>query len=342
MSAGIKPLYQPAPDQPSFLQDIQDLFAMRRFAHVANWRFSEPLAANDPVRGNQLWDEMENRAEKTGIYYAYSDEVELIEHCFAQMGPELPDDITLIDFGPGPEKSIRGKIGPIIKSLEPKVKRYVGIDRVRDLLDKARKFFSAEHPQIEFLGLNQDFYEHALPLPRAGKRLSVIFGLTMFNIATDPRIKNLPEEILVDMLRRLAGHLRKGEFLAVSQDLNRDQNLMTKLYSEQKDLWMNLLLRVRRDLKPKGNFNPAGFEYAIDWLPETNASVRCFVVNKDMDFILGEESFTLKQGQKFFIHNAFKYLESDFVAMAQQAGLSPFHTSRHASGRTAMHVFEKD
>ena len=340
MKDGTKQSFRRHAEGPVFLRDMQDFFAGRRHAHIANWRFSNPTHDGDIVRGNALWDAMEKRAKSTGLYYIYTDEIELIEKCFAHIGRALPDNITLIDLGPGPGESIRGKISPIINRLGPKIKRYVAVDLVPEILQQAQEIFEAEHPDIEFFRVSQDFYKTPLKLPKSGTRLSVIFGLTMFNIPIDPRIEGLPNKLLLDMLKRLNGNLRTGEFLAVTQDLNRDLSLMKSLYGEQEELWLNVLHRVKRDLPVSDDFDPTAFGYEVSWISKTNASVRSYVVKKDMEFMLGDEHFKLKSGQRFFLHNAFKPSAEEFVDIAKQAGLRQTHTATNDNGRMALHMFE--
>ena len=339
MKDGIRRSFRRNAENQPFLRDMQDFFAGRRHAHIANWRFSDPDFDGDVVRGNQLWDEMERRAKSTGFYYIYTDEIDLIERCFADLGRDLPDNITLIDLGPGPGESIRGKISPIIHRLWPKIKRYVAVDLVPSILKQAQEIFAAEHPDVKFFKVQQDFYNTALKLPKSGTRLSVIFGLTMFNIPIDPRIEGLPNKLLLGMLKKLNGNLRTGEFLAVTQDLNRDQKLMKSLYGEQKELWLNVLHRVRRDLPVSGGFDPRGFGYEVSWIPKTNASVRSYVVKKDMEFTLGDEHFALKKNQRLFLHNAFKPTADEFVDIAKRAGLRQLHTATNDNGRMALHMF---
>ncbi|MCD8520538.1 MAG: L-histidine N(alpha)-methyltransferase [Alphaproteobacteria bacterium] len=292
MKSGIEPIFHKTANPPSFLKDTQDFFARRRFGHMGNWRFSE--------EGLRLWDAISERAKLTGVYYIYSDELEMLAECGKEIASLLPNDITFIDLGPGSQQVIEEKLGVLFKALDGKVKHYIGVDIVPEILETAQEAFAELYPGILFSSALQDFYKDIPNLPTRNFSLAGIFGLTLFNIPIDPRIKGLPEEAISEMLKRLKAYLRPGEYLIVTQDCNRDEKLMKTLYEDQADLWRHVLYRIKNELPVSEGFDPEGFDYEVDWIEETDASVRKFVANKDMNFSIGEENFSITKGRRIF------------------------------------------
>lgn len=283
---------------------------------MANWRFSE--------QGMRIWDTLNVRAELTGKYYIYSDELKLIEAFLPEIVEFLPKDadITFIDLGIGSKQIIEDKLGKVFELLGGRVKQYIGVDIVPEIIAEAKEAFAELYPDMKFASSLQDFYKDKPNLPTRNHSLAAMFGLTMLNIPVDPRVKGLPEDALREMLKRLLEFMEPGETLLMTLDMNQNDASIKEMYEEQEEIWRHMLNRIKHELKPSEEFDPDGFDFVVDKIDETSTWVRKYVAQKDMNFWLGDEYISIKQGQEFFPHNAFKPNHTQFVQLAHEAGWS--------------------
>ena len=333
MKIGIKPQFQTKTNQTQFLIDAQNLFAEKQFGHMGNHRFSK--------EGLELWNKISQRAKKDGVYYIFSDEVSLIEKAAPELLSLLPHGLILIDNGPGTEEAMRDKLGNFIKKMNGKISAYVAIDAVPEIVKDARRFFQQEFPEIDFIGLENDFFQDQINLPLNGTKLSVVFGQTMFNLPVDPREKELPHLMVVSMLRRLKSNISDDDFLLITQDCNRDKSDIVQSYKVQNDIWMNVLQRIKVELPVSDEFDPNNFTFEPHWIEETNALSHTFVAKKSMQFSLGDQDYTIESGQRFYLHNSYKFPVETFLEWSKEAGLETVYSKQNEKRRIALHLFQK-
>lgn len=325
---------------PEFLQDIQDLFAERRFGHVGCWRFSEPLYQGDPVNGLKYWNSMVKEAKAAGKYYIFSDEVDLINECARAIGQEVAAPVTLVDLGPGSKEAVIDKIGNLIREIGQPVSGYIGIDIVPEVLESTRSTFKESFPFIDYADLHADFFEQKLPLSASPNVLMVIFGVTLFNLPIDPLQPKLNRMMMVSLLKRMRANLVRDAHFVVTQDCNADLQEIISSYRAQDKVWLNMLQRIIRDLPVSGDFDPEGFSFEPFWVAETCALSHTYVCRKDMDFMIGGESFCLHKGQRFHLHNSYKFPADYFCGLAKQAGFEASFTHINEAGRMALHMLK--
>ena len=340
MQSGEKPKGPINLNNPYFSTDIKDLFSQRRFSHVGNWRFSKPKFEGDIVNGLGLWNDMSKRAKENGLYYIFSDEIELLKICAPELKKLLPQRLILVDLGPGSKEAVKDKIGTLITGLDKRVMHYTAIDLVPEILQSTKQFFNQTFKNITFSSFHKDFFSESFDLKGHPSKLFVLLGLTMFNIAIDPRDKDLSIEMLLSMLKNLRSNMNTGEHLIVTQDCNSDLQTMYDLYYEQYEVWMNLLYRIKRDLLIHRGFDPEAFSFAPEWFDSTNVSVRTFTAKKGMKFQIDKEDFDIRQGQKFFLHNSYKFPTSEFLDYTRKAKFSPIFSKKNDKGRMALHLLE--
>ncbi len=192
-----------------FLKDTQDLFLRKKFSHVGNWRYSEPMFPGDVVNGLKIWNKITERAKNGGSYYIFSDEVELIAKTAEEIVEYIPAETIFIDLGPGSKEAIIDKSGALLETARGKITEYVAVDLVPEILKNAEIVFSDRFAYTKFTPLYGDIFK-PLDLPEHGTRLAAIFGQTMFNIAIDPHDGDLAKSKIVEMLVALRGHLADG------------------------------------------------------------------------------------------------------------------------------------
>lgn len=324
--------------QNDFLKDMQDFFSGRKSGHIGTWRYSEPLHDNDPVRGMELWGDFVQSARNGSPYYIVNDELELIKDLAEDMPNILPDNLTIIDMGPGSKEAVLEKIGPFIETGN--VGSYVAIDIVKECVNRTRDIFAKHFPEIKFFGISKDFYEGRLSLPASGTPVMVMFGQTLFNLPINPFDKSLSMKIVWQRLAKFRLALRDNGYLIIAQDIHQNGVDHYNAYAGEKAFAENLLLRIQRDLPVCDRFDPSLFSFEPEWVPETHALAHSFVCKEDMSFSLGYEHFRLMKGEKLYLHNTYKLTMDDFLASAQKCNFFPVHSKVNKTGRMAIHVLK--
>ena len=318
---------------------MQDLFSGRRFGHVGKWRFSEPLLPDDVVNGILIWNRLTERAKNGGRYYIFSDEVKLIKACLPDILGFISENTAFIDLGPGSQEAILDKTGVILGACEDMITDYIAVDYVPEILKNAESLFASRFPHIKFTPILGDIFS-PLALPLRGNRLAVIFGQTMFNIATNPFDYTLAKEKILEMLVALRAHLRPGEKIIIPQNCNEDREEIEAAYREQEEVWLNLFYRAKRDLPIKGTYDPGGFAFEPYWVHASNILSHSAVPTVAMSFEIGGEVISLTPRDRLYLHNTVVYPESVFTRMTEAAGFSSIYRGINETRRMALHILE--
>lgn len=320
------------------LRDTLDLFSNRRAGHMGKWMYSYPLFEGDPVRGAELWAKVIENAKNGSPYYVFNDERTLIQKASPQIASYLTQNYSLIDLGPGSRDAFTGKIEPIIKA-GIHAREYIGVDISTSILDDIERQVQQSYPFISAKTVNTDFFEAAFKYPSAQPaELSVLFGLTLFNLCIDPRIAGLPEQLLSSYLNRLASHFRtENGLLVITQDTNQDPEALAKAYETNRTYQCTLLHRIARDLPIDGNYDPNGFELVMEFHPDTKAYSMSFQATKPMRFSIDGELFNVEKNERFYFHNCFKFSAEQFIDITRQSKLD--HVEMITDGTTSvLHV----
>lgn len=321
-----------------FLKDTCDFFSGRRAGHIGTWRYSEPLYEGDKVNGMYHWGEFVKSAKAGSAYYVVNDELNAINKTAPILHDHVSSNMTLIDMGPGSKEAVIEKIGPFIKSGH--VSSYIGVDIVKECLERTDKIIAQEFPGIAYFGVNRDFYSAPLAFPVNGTPVMLMFGQTLFNLPIDPLDKSLPDKILLQRLMKFRMHLGYHGYLVITQDCNQDGQSLYDAYMTEENFDRNLLYRIRRDLPVSTSYNPDDFAFEPCWVPETGAASHTYVTKNDMNFTIGDEPFSLKSGQRFYMHNTYKFNVDRFLNLTKKAYFEPMHTVMSDSGRIALHILK--
>lgn len=320
----------------AFARDAQDFFSARRLGHMGTWRYSEPMYNSDVVNGMHHWAEFVKTARAGSDYYVVNEELEVINNLSQIISSEIKGPVTLIDMGPGSKEALLEKIGPFLRNLE--TKKYVGVDIVKECLDRIEVCLQDNFPSINFHGCNKDFYNERITYPVEGTPVMVMVGQTIFNLPINPFDLKKPSEKTIQHLKRFKSYLGSNGYLIVTQDCNLDGDDLYKAYMTEADFNLNMLHRIKRDLPVHGNYNPDGFSFEPYWIPETGAAAHTYVARENMNFSIADEAFSIEKGQRFFMHNTYKFSCAAFQKMAHAAGFSVQSSHLSNTRRMAIHV----
>lgn len=321
-----------------FAKDIRDFFSERRSGHVGIWRYSEPLFQGDKVNGMAHWADYIKKAKAGNAYYVPNGEIEALHRLLKDIRNHVKGDAAVIDLGPGSEEALFGKVTPVLEALGSK--HYIGVDIVPELLDRMQKSLRCHSPDIQFTGINSDFYQNKIRLSADETLVMAIFGQTIINLPIDPRVEKLPDMVLGSYFKRFHSHLNGNGYFIAAQDTNQNEADFHDAYMTGADFHLNMLYRVARDLPVSGGFDPEAFGFKITFFKETGAMAYTYVCQQPMTFDLEGETFKLSKGQEFYLHNSYKFKADRFVSIAKDSGFELVETKFDTDGRVAVHLFE--
>lgn len=302
--------------QPQFHQEIDrdllndtlDWFSGKRSGHMSKWLYSSAKYEGDKANGAAIWAEVVKGSKAGSPYYVYRDENEAIAHAVNELSSLISVPTTLVDLGPGSREALEGKIFPLIKASRNYIAEYVGVDISRGILSMAEQAIDQSFKGLPANTLYGDFFSEKLSYTNAPNSiLTLFYGLTMFNLAIDPRVEGLPELLLGSYLKRLKAHFGShAGYLVISQDANQDPESLIAAYQEASQYYPPLLHRIIRDLPIKGDFDPDVFDLCIDYTPATKMVGMAFVPSKEMKFEIGGKEIALVPEEKLYFATAFK------------------------------------
>lgn len=328
-----------SPATRAFLVDMQDFFAGRRFAHVGKWRYSEPMFEGDTVNGIEIWNRLTERAKFGGKYYIFSDEVNLIRTCLAEIVEFISEDTAFVDLGPGSQEAILDKVGVILEAASGRIREYVAVDLVPEILVNAKALLARRFPNLMFTPTLGDMFG-LMDLPKGRDRFVAIFGQTMFNIAISPLDHAAGRGEILERLSALRRQLRPGEKLVIPQNCSEDREEIEAAYREQAEVWLNLFHRVLRDLPITGAYDPDAFAFEPFWVPSSYILSHSVISTKPMRFELGGKAVSLDRGSRLYLHNTVVYPRGLFEELTRVAGFSTRYNRVNDKGRMALSILE--
>ncbi len=78
----------------------------------------------------------------------------------------------------------------------------------------------------------------------------------------------------------------------------------------------------------------------VEFIPETQACTISAVASDTMIFSLNGKIVTIKEGDRFYFHNAFKFDEETFLKAAKTAGFHLEHTETVSGNPCLLHVLK--
>ncbi|CAK8717453.1 L-histidine N(Alpha)-methyltransferase [Candidatus Electrothrix gigas] len=309
-----------------FKEDCEAFFLGQTAGNLWPYLYGEPTNEDDPVRGSILYNEL---LKKENDYYLYNHEAELLQTSGKYLASLIGADATLIEMGPGGEKSFRHKTLPFLKAF-PRLHGYVGIDVCQDFLTTILEIVHINFPDLFITGLHQDFtqLEKLTKFPKA-----IIF----FKGST---VGNLRNGEVQDLLSRFRCLISEGHYLVITNDANQDEMSLMKAYNTSRvaPFIENVMHRIKRDLNLT-EMIPNAFRYQPEWIQETHDFRHILTATSEQEFHIGEQFVKIDKGQKLHIMSSFKYPVDFFRTMVVQAGFEPVEFFLDSSERMAVHLF---
>ncbi len=214
----------PELDNDAFAQDAYDLFMQRRSGHMSKWLYSTPHNEGDKAAGANAFVRAVKEAQQGSPYYVFLKEREVITQFSKKASSLFSASCRLIDLGPGSADAVNHKVVPLIQAAAGRIKEYVCVDVCDATLEIAETKIKEAFPFIQTKKILKDFVQDAFRYGDSfAQEVSTMFGLTLCNMAIDPRVQKLPEYQLASWLGRLKSHLSAPDgYLLITQDTNQD------------------------------------------------------------------------------------------------------------------------
>ncbi len=365
-----KPEQEQADDTPHrnvavFKHHILQLFRGERGGHTALWVYHNGRRGGHQPTGSKLWTDFlaaKGNDDEDG-YYVLDEERKLIKWNLknGKLQEQFGESDSLIDLGSGGAEAVIGKAMPIFQAIPAGI--YVPVDLSYGLLEiataEARSFLDRLPPGHKKRGakvepVNANFFTGKTPacteviLP-GKRRTGLLLGSTITNMPM--RLGDeFPRERIIRRINGVSEWLTRGTnkrcTLTFGYDSNHDLESAAAAYQHEtwSQLIVGLMFDVQNVLKPKGYFNPVGWEHKTIIDKKNHVLHQCVVATEDQNFFIGDdenaEEFKIKKGDTFVVKNNFKYPFDLFGDMVREAGHTPLEAIRHQSERMVLQTVE--
>jgi len=262
-----------------------------------------PKYLYDPL-GSRLFDAITELRE----YYPTRTEAAILARHAADIAAALGTGQTLVDLGAGN----CAKAGRLFATLTPR--RYVAVDISVDFLRQALACLQREHPQMDMVGVGQDFSSTLALPPEAGEGRRTVFY-------PGSSIGNFTPEQALGFLRQ-ARAVAQGGNLLIGVDLVKAHEVLVQAYDDALGVTaafnLNLLHHVNEllgsdfvigDWQHLALFDPAASRIEMHLQARRELVVR---------WPGGERRF--RAGERLHTENSYKYRRGDFEALLRDAG----------------------
>ena len=302
---------------------------------LAGFLYSTPEYESDPARGAYHFDQL---IKKCNEYYVYQSEIDIIQAMSEQLTSYLPGDVSIIEYGPGPRKSVYHKTLPLLKNID-RFSNYIAVDICQKFSDSAIveivKYFS--HPIVD--NISRDFLDPELDFSMYKNPVLISFGGSLFNLSTESA--EVFNDLLVKNLHTWRNHIGGEGYLIISQDTMQDSEILLRAYrnTPNEELIRSVLYRIDRDLDVR-NWNPMLWNYKVTWDNNKHRIDMGFEAASNHNFMLEGKRIFVEKGQYLHIESSYKLPEGKFIKICRKAGFMPIKTFRLPGNPIALHLLK--
>lgn len=318
--------------------DFIDLLDHHTTAHMGKWKYSNKNFSN--IKSHEpkdYWQEFTHSSS----YYISDAERDLIRTSLPQVITKLRMPVTnFIEFGPGASDAVQSKTVPFLHAIKT-IKKYIPIDVEQGFLDQASDVVRHTGLRIQVQKINSNFYEPLSISKESDKayQMAAMFGCTISNIEQAPYLP-FPQLHLTKQLISLRSFLKKNDAFVLTVDSNQNEESLIAAYAPQKDMYMNLLWRIKHETNTSDDFDPNKFEFKPVWFPDSHALSHAIICKEPMSFSIMDRYYNLHKGQVFYFHNCYKIPSHLMIEVGQHAGFEHKAVHTDLNGRLCLHLFQ--
>lgn len=329
-------LPQQKPEE-NFANDTLDWFIGRQHGHMGKWQYLEPMSANDPCRGNELWDIWENLSQEGNML---NRQKKIIKDSVAEMVALTGSTAMLIDLGPGGEHAVQSNTIPFVKSYDENLRFYASVDMNADFAAWSAEQVLRGNRTIQTYSFNQDFYGENLSFPPAISVTALLFGGTIGNFQA-PQNTSDAIALMANQIRKLKRTMPAGTFIFIGLEATQDAALLYGDYDHPAHAAyeINVMYGIKRDLIPEEKgFDPSAWKYSMAWWPDAFQFCHIAEATKDQNFYMNGISFDFPKGKQLVIDNSFKFPILAMQRATQIAGSRYIRAFSDSDGRMVVHA----
>ncbi len=258
-------------------------------------------------RGSRLFDEITRLPE----YYPTETELGIMQDNIGEIASLVGKQASLIEFGSG--SSLKTRV--LLEHLD-ELAAYVPVDISEDHLLESARQIREEFPGLDVLPVVADFTQpFQLPDPKVMPVRNIVYfpGSTIGNFTHDEA------ENLLRVMYEEAG---AGGALLIGVDLQKDPAIIERAYNDSAGVTAafnrNMLRHLNREFG--ADFDVDAFAHSAEYNREEGRVEIRLVSERDQQFRLGDEAFSIARGEAILTEYSHKYTLEGFAAMAGTAG----------------------
>ncbi len=241
-------------------------------------------------------------------------EAQIFAHRRGEIAAAVGAETTFVDLGAGN----CAKAARLFGALRPR--QYVAVDIAVDFLRNALECLAREYPELELLGIGQDF-ARGLALPdevHAQRRLFFYPGSSIGNFAPDEAI------VFLHRLRACGG---EDAQLLIGVDLIKDEAVLNAAYDDSLGVTAafnrNVLRHVNRLLG--ADFDVTQWRHVAFYAPREARIEMHVEALTDVTVRWPGAERRFARGERIHTENSYKYRPETFAELLRAAGWNPRH-----------------
>lgn len=257
-------------------------------------------------RGSQLFEEITRLPE----YYPTETELGIMQDNIGEIASLVGKQASLIEFGSG--SSLKTRV--LLQHLD-ELAAYVPVDISEDHLLESAKQIREEFPDLDVLPVVADFTQ---PFQLPDPKVMPVRNIVYFPGST---IGNFTQDEAEDLLRVMYGEAGAGGALLIGVDLQKDPAIIERAYNDSAGVTAefnrNMLRHLNREFR--ADFDVDAFAHSAEYNEEEGRIEIRLVSERDQQFRLGGESFSIGKDEAILTEYSHKYTLEGFAAMAATA-----------------------
>ena len=258
-------------------------------------------------RGSQLFDEITRLPE----YYPTETELGIMRDNIGEIASLVGKQASLIEFGSG--SSLKTRV--LLEHLDD-LAAYVPVDISEDHLLESARQIREEFPALDVLPVVADF-THPFRLPEP--KVMPVRNIVYFPGSTIGNFTNEAAQELLQVMHEEAG---ADGALLIGVDLQKDPAIIERAYNDSAGVTAefnrNMLRHLNREFG--ADFDLDAFTHSAEYNERKGRIEIRLVSEKDQQFSLGGESFSIGKGEAILTEYSHKYTLEGFAAMGETAG----------------------
>ncbi len=301
----------------AFRADVLSGLAQPQKAIPARWLYDDT--------GSQLFEDITQLPE----YYPTRAETQILSARGDEFAEMIGKGCAVVEFGSG--SSVKTPL--LLEAIEPSA--YVPLDIAGDFLRAAAADLAEKFPGLPVYPVEADFMRRVELPPE-------VADLPKLGFFPGSTIGNMIARTGVDLLRTMRETLGVGAKLLIGMDIIKDAETLQAAYDDASGTTakfnLNLAHRINRELR--GDIPVDALKHEARWNDEHARIEMHLVAQRDIDFAVSDERFTMKAGESIHTENSHKFDRRTSNMLLLAGGWDPIERWVDDEGRFSLLLAE--